>query len=347
MNINRREFVAGVSALGAAALLPDFATANEKAENSDFYFVHLTDLHITSKRSGHEGYRKCVESIRNLKPRPDFVLMGGDNVFDGMYTPKADYENQIRLYKEVSDTLGMPYYHCMGNHDPLGWSSRRKVSVEDPDLGKKMIMERLDWKDSYYSFDHRGWHFVVLDSIFPTKHESGPSHEPRIGPEQLEWLAYDLGSAAGKPTVAVTHIGAFSNIGQQEGNTTRKAMDGHMVLWDTVELREILERHQVKALLQGHSHQIDEYFFKNVHYITSAAGSGAWWSGNWRGYDPGYTLFHCENGKLTWQHMTYQWTPRLEPDDSLEREMTQKYEQWKKDQKRLLEKERRGKLIGT
>lgn len=347
-HLNRRSFIGGAIAVGAGALSPEvFAGAAHKGPTApdsepDFTFVHLTDMHVTPKRWGDKGYRRCLESVRDLKPRPAFLLMGGDLAFDGLYTPKADFEEQIRLYREITAGIGLPHYHCMGNHDVLGWSSRRKVATDDPGLGKKLIMERLEWDKSYYSFDFGGWHFVVLDSIFPITAKHGPTYEPRIGDEQLEWLAYDLGAAAGKPTVAVTHIAAFCNLGQLHGDDKRKAMDGHMVLWDTHRLREILERHGVKALLQGHSHVIEEYRYNDVWYLTSAAVSGAWWSGGWANKVPGYTVFECRGDKLSWKHVIFPWEAHLEPEDELERKKIAEDQAAKTEQKRLLELERSG-----
>ncbi len=350
MSISRRQFLSGASAAGAASFLPGLAVGEETPKTEvdlagrGFTFVHVTDSHITRKRQGDKGYRRCLETIMQLRPQPAFLLMGGDMVFDGLYTPKSEYEDQIQLYNEITNSIGIPYYHCMGNHDVLGWSSRRKVSVNDPGFGKKMIMNALGWKKSYYSFDHGGWHFVVLDSIFPVASEEGPTYEPRIGKEQLEWLAYDLGAATGKPVIAVTHIAAFCNIGQQMGDKKRKSMDGHMVLEDTKELRLVLERHKVKALLQGHSHRIEDYTFNGVNYITSAAASGAWWSGQWHGCPPGYTLCHCRGEHLTWEHVGYDWRPRLEPEDDLERKRTEEYESFLKEQDTLRRIEQSGKL---
>ncbi len=350
MSITRREFVGGLAAAGASTLLPRRAAADadpagpaaKPAADRGFSFVHLTDMHVTTRRQGHVGYRKCVESLAALTPKPAFALMGGDLAFDGLYTPKADFDRQIELYKRISDEMDMPYYNCMGNHDVLGWSSRRKVGLDDPDLGKKMIMDRLEWERSFYSFDYGGWHFVVLDSIHPKQTDRGPSYEPRIGPEQLEWLAYDLGAAAGKPTVAVTHIAAFCNVGQQQGDPKRKAMDGGMVLWDTKELRTVLERHRVKALLQGHSHAIEEFRFNDVWYVTGAAVSGAWWAGSWTGSPPGYTVFHCRGDRLTRVHRTFPWEPRLDPDDDLERTKIEEQQAFEAEQERLRARERAG-----
>ncbi len=353
MELTRRDFMTGVLAAGAAAALPGPADAaafpgSKRPDAVDavgsraFSFVHLTDMHVTPKRWGDKGYRACIESVVDMKPKPAFALMGGDLAFDGLYTPKPDFKEQIRLYKEISNGLGMPYYNCMGNHDVLGWSARRKVAVDDPDLGKKCIMDRLEWEKSYYSFDHGGWHFAVLDCIEPVQTPNGPSYRPRIGPEQLEWLAYDLGAAGDRPKVAITHIAAFCAMGQINGDPNRKALDGSMVLVDTRELRTILERHRVKALLQGHSHQIEEYRFNGVWYLTSAAVSGAWWSGAWLGCGPGYTVFRCEGDELTWRHRTFRWETHLEPEDELERKKTAEHRAFLEEQQRLLQRDRAG-----
>lgn len=298
-------------------------------------------MHVTTRRQGDKGYRQCIESIKALHPRPDFILTGGDLAFDGLYTDKADFEKNIRLYAEITASAGLPVYHCMGNHDCLGWSARRKVPLTDPELGKKMIMNRLGWEKSYYSFDHGGWHFVVLDSMYPIETKDGPESEPRIGKEQLEWLGRDLGAAAGRPTVAVTHVAAFCNIGQINGDPAYKSMDGHMVLWDTKDLRTVLERHQVKALLQGHSHRTEEFRFNDVWYLTSPGASGAWWAGSWTGSEPGYTVFHCKGSELTWEHKTFGWQPRLDPKDELERGKIAEQEAAAVEQQRLLELERK------
>jgi len=345
MAITRRELLGGMCAAGAAAVFgPRLAWGDQptSSKSEPFSFVHMTDIHLTTRRQGDKGYRACVDSVNALKPRPDFVLMGGDLAFDGNYTAKDNFAEQIRLYKQISDTLAMPYYNCMGNHDLLGMGSRRKVPVTDPDLGKKMIMDALEWKNSFYSFDHNGWHFVVLDSMYPVNGKDGPTYEPRIGKEQLDWLAADLGAAGDRPKVAVTHIAAFCNMGQMSGDPNRKAMDGHMVVWDTKELRTILERHKVKALLQGHSHKIEEYRLNGVWYLTSTAASGSWWTGSWAGSPQGYTVFTCDGDRLTWEHKTYEWEPKLDPGDDLERRKIAEQQAEQAEQKRLLERDRAG-----
>lgn len=349
MGLSRRKFLAGTCATGAAGLLAgrtNVARADGDAQPSgkpaSFSFVHLTDQHVTHRRHAAEGYRQCIAAINALKPAPDFVLMGGDMVFDGCYTAKDDYANQIKIFTDVTSELKYAWHPCFGNHDVLGWSAREKVAASDPGYGKKMIMDALDWTEPYYSFDHKGWHFTVLDSAYAAKGEKGIRQEPRLGAEQLEWLRYDLGEAGDRPKIAVVHVAAFCNVGQINGDPKQLAMDGNMVLWDTKELRTILERHNVKLLLQGHSHRIEDTFWNGIWYLTSAAASGAWWAGSWTGSTPGFTVLRCEGDHVTWAHETYPWEPQLDPQDTLERKKIADEQAARAEQHRLRELESRG-----
>jgi len=344
--MERRDFLRGVAGMGATALLAAscsrFGLKEESLEaeaprsSGGFTFVHITDQHVQKKRRGNEGYLACIESIKRIRPMPHFAVMGGDLAFDGNYNPKEKFIEEIKIYRDVSNELGIPYFHCMGNHDTLGLSPRRKVPVTDPDLGKKCIMKMLDWPSSYYSFDYRGWHFVILDCIKQIDHpENGPIYTPEIDGDQLEWLAADLGRAGGRPAIAFTHVAAFCNVGQLSGNPKRKAMDGSMVINNNKELRHILERHNVKALVQGHSHDIQEFFYNGVWYVTSASASAAWWGGNWLGFEPGYTIFRCDRDRLSWEHRTYEWRHHLEPEDTLERERIEQQREFEQKQKAL------------
>jgi 3',5'-cyclic-AMP phosphodiesterase len=335
----RRDFlkkvVAGGAGFGLATTGVSGGHAAGASGDDEWTFVHLTDMHVRRKRKGHIGYARCIEHVNSLERQPAVVLMGGDGPFDGLYTEKSEFEDQISLYREISDGLNCPFYHCIGNHDVLGYSARRKVPVDDPDIGKKLIMDRLGMDRSYYSFDVNGWHFVMLDSIFPVEADHGPSYVPRLGEEQLQWLRADLGANRGKPTVAVIHIAAFCNIGQIEGDTEMPAMHSR-VIQDGRQLREILERHRVRAVLQGHMHIVEDYFYNGVWYVTSQSVSAAWWGGNWRGFRPGYTVFTVRGDDLAWERKEFEWEHHLEPEDDLERQRVREHEAFLQEQQRLL-----------
>ena len=344
--VNRRTFLRNSVLAGAGLGIGSMLDMSYTAAGDDFYFVHLTDTHVYDRRDGVNGYRKCISSINSLALQPDFVMMGGDMVFDGAYNEKQDYLRWLGQFKTVSDELGMPWYPCMGNHDPFGLSARRKTTPDDPDIGKKIIQTELNWPETYYSFDHKGWHFAVLDCIDPVSGENGLTYRPYISEEQLQWLAKDLGAAGDRPKIVVTHIAVLYLKTQASGNTEAQAMVPGMVLENNAALREIIERHGVKACLQGHCHHVEEFRYNGVRYLTSAAGSGAWWAGDWVGDPQGYTLFHCRDGELSWQHLSYEWQAKLEESDLLERERQKKYDEKRAEQEMLLRNERKAAMIG-
>ncbi|WP_224997844.1 metallophosphoesterase [Cesiribacter sp. SM1] len=345
----RRSFLKKLSLAGASLglVLPTaLATDKGAAKKNSFTFLHLTDMHVRRKRQGHKGYQACIDAVNKKEAAADFVLMGGDLAFDGNYTAKEEFVDQLSLYKQISDQLKMPYYNSIGNHDVLGWNARRKVATDDPDLGKVLVMQMLNMEKSYYSFDHKGWHFVVMDSIYPTQEAHGPSYKAKFGAEQLEWLRFDLGQHSGKPTVIMTHIAAFCHIGQLNGDRDYKAI-GHMVVEDTREFRHIIERHGVKAVLQGHSHVPEGFCFNGVWYITSQSVSAAWWGGNWKGYKPGYTLFRAEANALSWERKTFEWEHQLEPEDELERKKIAEWSAFEAQQAGLALEEKAGAAAKT
>lgn len=337
---NRRKFIKklGLASLGFGLVRPVNVSAEVIPGKDDFSFLHLTDMHVRRKRKGHEGYQACIDAVNTYDRTASFVLMGGDLAFDGNYTGKEEFADQIDLYKNVSDRLKMPYYNLIGNHDVFGWSSRRKVSVDDPDLGKKLIMDKLKMPNSFYSFNYKGWHFVMMDSIHPVQADHGPSYKAAFGDAQLEWLRFDLGKHHKMPTVIVTHIAAFCHITQMKGDTKGNSI-GNMVVEDTVRFRQIIERHNVKAVLQGHSHIPEDYFYNGVWYITSQAVSAAWWGGNWLGYQPGYTVFRTSGENLSWEKKVFEWQYQLEPDDTLERQRIADREAFDKQQEELRNEE--------
>lgn len=343
----RRQFL-GTAAAGTAGLAVGASTACASGvggrpkplpADQGFRFVHLTDIHVRRLRRGDDGYRACVASVNALRPAPDFVLMGGDMAFDGLYTERDEFEDQIGLFKEISSDLRMPYYECLGNHDLLGLSARRKVPVDDPEIGEKMIMDRLGMERSYYSFDHKGWHFVVLNTMEQVETSAGPSYHGRISDEQLHWLGIDLAKASGTPTICVGHIAAFNNLAQVWNDFELPAMYTRYVIRNNRDLRQVLERHNVKAYIQGHSHRGEEYRYKDVWYLTSPSVSGAWWGGNWHDDKTGYTVFHCVGDQFTWERRYFEWEHHLEPEDNLERERIAELEAEKAEQRRLYEEE--------
>ena len=138
-----------------------------------FRFVVMGD-----RTGGHvEGvWEQAVEEVNSLAP--DFVLCVGD-LIEGYTEDPAKLATMWDEFTPITGKLNAPFFFCPGNHDVTN------------DMMLKDYIARWG-KDgrSYYSFDFRGCHFVVLDS-------TSAQRLPEFAEEQFAWLATDLAAAKG------------------------------------------------------------------------------------------------------------------------------------------------------
>jgi alkaline phosphatase len=117
-------------------------------------------------------------------------------------------------------------------------------------------------KESFYSFDAGGIHFVVLDACFrsdgkPYGRKSSAWNDANVPADELDWLAADL-KAAGKPTIVFVH--------------QRLDEGGAHAVKNAAAVRERLEKSgKVLAVFQGHSHKNDHQEIAGIHYTTLLA----------------------------------------------------------------------------
>src|SRR5208283_5176396 len=100
----------------------------------------------------------------------DFVIQGGDHTFDLLAVDRPRATALFDLYTQTEQRLSVKVHHTLGNHDLFGIFPKSGVSPSDPLYAKRMFEDRLG--PTYYSFDHKGYHFIVLDSIQPTADRS-------------------------------------------------------------------------------------------------------------------------------------------------------------------------------
>ena len=171
--IDRRQFLqlAGLGTIGVVfgSALPGMARA---AGQDDFYFVQLSDTHW-----GFEGapnpdakgtLKKAVASVNALSEQPDFIVFTGDLT----HTTDDPVERRRRMaeFKDIVSALRIKNVRFMpGEHD---------ASLDSGKAFKEFFGA------TYYTFDHKGVHFIALDNV----------SDPRalIGEEQLAWLGADL-----------------------------------------------------------------------------------------------------------------------------------------------------------
>jgi 3',5'-cyclic-AMP phosphodiesterase len=282
---------------GAAALVP---AARAVAASSSFSFIHFTDLHIQPERRAAAGVAQCVERMNRIKG-VDFALCGGDIVFDAAEVQFARAKQVFDLYKETLKPLQMKVYAAPGNHDVFGVSSKSGIAPTDPNYGKKMFEDRIGPR--YSSFTHKGWHFVMLDSI-GVKPATGRDFIGVVDQEQVAWLKADLAKMpAGMPVVVTTHVPLVSGAMQILPDPWKTAET--YLITNSREVLEILWKYNVKAVLQGHTHIRERVVYKDCQFITSGAVCGNWWKGLREGHPEGFGVLTVRDQQLDWRYETY------------------------------------------
>jgi len=267
---NRREFLKGAGAVAAASTLPlttvELAFA-DPAKN--FTFAYISDAHIQQisgasfVRNWDRGLIRAVAETNLLQPKPDFVMFGGDLAQLGN---RAELDHGAEMLAKLNYETHM----VMGEHDYY------------LDLGEY-------WRELFgphwYSFDHKGVHFVVLNSIltyhdwtfdrWPTAEQrmlemaalDNPNGSPfMVGEKQRAWLATDLsGVSKDTPIVVFSH-------------SPIQKLFKNWNFWteDAEEVQALLHPFNDATVIYGHVHQIQYNQIGNISFQAVMATAWPW-----------------------------------------------------------------------
>lgn len=297
MLTDRRKFLSYAAAAGAAALVAPVSLL--AAPPQDFSFLFVTDTHLQPELHGVVGCDMAFRRARTI--HADFAIQGGDHVFDALAVPRARLMELFRQYDDTAQQLSLKTYHTIGNHDVVGVYPASGQNPGDADYGKSYFQQHIG--PLYQSFDHKGVHFIVLDSIGITP-ERG--YCGLIDAEQLRWLQADLAmQSAAQPIVLVSHIPLISAYGQFLPPVAKPAKYNSLTVSNAYEVVALFAGHNVLGVLQGHLHSNERVEFRGVQYLTCGAVCGDWWKGSHLGTPEGFTVCTVRGGKLLTRYETY------------------------------------------
>ena len=176
--------------LGSTLLSPQ-TNAAEMTKNS-FSFVQISDSHIGFSKEGINTdtavtLQHAISRINALPQQPDFILHTGDLTH---LSAAEEFDTLAELLKSAKT---QEIFFVPGEHDVTG------------DNGK-LYRERFGRNSQgsgWYSFDHRGVHFIGLVNVVDIQQNGLGA----LGAAQLEWLESDLKSrSAETPVVVFAHI---------------------------------------------------------------------------------------------------------------------------------------------
>jgi len=268
--ITRRDFLKGAGVLAVAGTLPVQLVELAFAEpQQNFTFGYISDAHIQHikgnkfVRNWDRGLIRAVAETNLLDPRPDFVVFGGD---------LAQLGNKLELDHgaEIMSALRYKTYYVMGEHDYY------------LDLGE--YWSKLFGRH-YYSFDHKGVHFVVLNSIltyddwtfrrWPTAERrmlemaglDNPNGSPfMVGDQQREWLKQDLAKVDKRTPIVVFSHSPLQKIYKGWNFWTE----------DAEQVQALLKPFKKVTVIYGHVHQIQYNQIGNISFHAVMATAWPW-----------------------------------------------------------------------
>lgn len=272
----------------------------DQPKDDSFTFAFLTDIHLQPESNAPEGFKKAIDTINVLKP--DFVITGGDMIMDALAQTYGRADSLYNMYEEAVNDFNMPVYNTMGNHEIYGIYEEANASPTHPEYGEMMFKKRLS--DLYYSFDYKGWKFMILNSVEDTR-ESGYIGE--IDSLQVEWIKKELAKTdTSMPIVLSTHIPFFTVFMQKYYGSTEPNGES-LVVTNAKEVVDLFEDHKLKLVLQGHLHTVEDIYVDGIHFITGGAVSGKWWHGANRGFEEGFVLVKVMGDEFEWEYVDYGW----------------------------------------
>jgi 3',5'-cyclic AMP phosphodiesterase CpdA len=240
------------------------------------------------------------------KLNPDFVITGGDLVMDVLDATYERADSLYDLYLEMQKEFKMPVYNTIGNHEHFGIYRKNDVDPSHPDYDNKMFENRIGKR--YYSFDYKGWHFMVLDAVSITKERD---YIGMIEDDQIEWIKSDLQKTDKKTPIAISvHIPFITSQTQlQEGPLT--ATPAYLVITNARDVLLLFWEYNLKLVLQGHLHFLEDiYVNEDVHFITGGAVSGRWWNNKPTDYpEEGFLMVHVKGEEIETDYIDFGWVP--------------------------------------
>ncbi len=230
-----------------------------------FRIAYISDSHLYRKELNDRFVRallRAVDDVNALDPQPDFVLYGGD-------LAQLGQKEELDLGAQILKKVKAPVRMMVGEHD---WYL---------DMGAR-------WQEHfgkpYYSFDHKGVHFVVLNSVveedFWTARklspvdrmltvaglDNGKQNPFTVGAPQRAWLEKDLGGlAAGAPVVVFSHSPLYKLYKPWNFWTD-----------DADEVQAILKRFERVVVIHGHTHQVLTNRIGNIHFHGMLSTAWPW-----------------------------------------------------------------------
>jgi|GEM_PF-6094828 len=216
-------------------------------------------------------YSRILEELNLIFP--DMVFHTGDCVLVG--NDEVQSRRSFENFLGINQKLLPPLYIVPGNHD-----YNNPVNIK--------LYHQLISPKPYYSIDHKGCHFIMLNTELPG--EIG-----EIKGKQLEWLKQDLTKNQKAEMIFVfMHRAMFSELNP---NFTKNLKDNFRSKENRDMLAGLFTRFKVRAVFCAHEHLLSQKTIGGVTYVITGGAGAPIYRSPQRGGVYHYMLVEVNNGQ--------------------------------------------------
>jgi len=293
--ITRRAFLRTLGLTTGAALVTRQFLYAEHPAFEPFTFVQMSDAHV-GKPKAAGTFRRAIESVEALRPRPEFLLITGDLA--------EKRRRNRRQFRDILAGTRVPVHLVPGNHDVGNRISERSLAL----VGRY----RETYGDDRYAFTvgEPGTHalFLVLNSLWMRPWGTTSRKRRRKLTEhidtQWQWFETQLDASRNgeHPATSVfvcLHHPPFTNRPQQ-----RLASYLTITMKAKRRLLALCVKHKVQAVLTGHVHRSHLHTYRGVQLINSPS---VFWNTPRLGGGKvplGYRVFHVRGDGIDYRYKT-------------------------------------------
>lgn len=233
------------SAVLPASLRSPGTSAGGAADRGDFVFAQISDSHIGFAKAANQDVvgtlQEALRRVKALPTPPDFLIHTGD-LTQLSKASEFDTLDQVITGAGVGDVFFVP-----GEHDVIGDNGRQFLDRHG----------RATAGQGWFSFDHKGVHFVGLVNVIDLK-AGGLGN---LGADQLTWLRQDVGHlSSSTPIVVFAHIPLWSVYPEWGWGTD-----------DAAAALQLLKRFGSVTVLNGHIHQTLQKIEGHLTFHTASS----------------------------------------------------------------------------
>lgn len=243
----------GVCVTGAEVGQPQGGKLATGGDKDAFTFVVMGDSRPGQKADPDDPASAAIVYMEHIlwinRLNSDFSINVGDLI--GGYVDMDLAARQWDEYDKAGKQFEKPYFMVVGNHDV--WDADSAALYEER------------YGPVYYSFDHKGCHFIALSTEMPDP-------DSPLGSSQMAWLEKDLAGAQGaRQRFVFLHQPMWSYSERYSTESQNFWMESVLPL---------LKKYKVDTVFAGHDHHYESGSIDGIRHIITGGGGAEF--GGWR-----------------------------------------------------------------